>query len=69
MPIRSGQSEDDHRKLRAVVSQTQTQGETTMLATGISASAILPKKNPVPQRHPAVAKASMGTALMCRLNI
>ena len=32
----------------------------TMLATGISVSAILPKKNPVPQRHPAVARASTG---------
>src|SRR5437667_5405581 len=32
----------------------------TVVATGISSSATLPKKNPVPQRQPAVVRARMG---------
>jgi hypothetical protein len=35
-------------------------GNKTILATGISERAIFPKRNPVPQRQPAVARARMG---------
>ena len=41
----------------------------TMVPTGISLSAILPKKNPVPHRHPAVARARMGMTRPCGSNI
>ena len=41
----------------------------TMVATGISSKATLPKKKPVPQRQPAVARARMGRIRPCRLNI
>ena len=40
-----------------------------MAGTGISVSAILPKKNPVPHRHPAVARARMGMTRPCGSNI
>jgi len=40
-----------------------------MAATGISVSAILPKKNPVPHRHPAVARARMGMTRPCGSHI
>jgi hypothetical protein len=39
----------------------KTKRNKTIVATGISLSATLPKKNPVPQRQPAVARASAGS--------
>src|SRR5438477_1325341 len=38
----------------------KTKRNKTIVATDISPSATLPKKNPVPQRQPAVARASVG---------
>src|SRR6185312_5582657 len=38
-----------------------TKRKSTIAVTDISVRAILPKKKPVPHRHPAVARARMGT--------
>src|SRR5208282_83377 len=44
-------------------------GNKTISGTDISVRAILPKKNPVPHRHPAVARARMGMTRPCGSNI
>jgi hypothetical protein len=68
-PFRPGKARAVKEQERQHAGAREKQTNQTMVETGISRSAILPKKNPVPHRHPAVASAKMGKKRLCRSDI